>query len=306
MADRLRIAFWNAELERRGPGLLLQDALKSGVEDIDTARRLIADLDADVLVLSGVDYDATGVALAALNADLALPYPHLRALRPNSGVPSGADLDGNGYSDGPADALAFGFFPGQGGMAVLSRLGFRDGADADFSGFPWRDLPGTRMPGAYQALTPPLPLSSRGHYRTGLLLPDGRPLDLLTWHASTPAFDSEADENGRRNHDETAFWTLYLDGALPFEPPVPAFVLVGQANTDPEKGDGDSAAIRALLADPRLQDLLPGDTVDFGRNIGPLRVSYILPAAGLTVLATGRMEPPPGVRHWPIWIDLDL
>lgn len=306
MAERLRVAFWNTELERQGPGLLLRDALKGGIDDIDTARQLIAEVDADVLVLSGVDFDATGAALSALNAGLPRPYPHLRALRPNTGVPSGADLDGDGRSDGPADALAFGFFPGQGGMAVLSRLGFRPGAEDDFTGFAWRDLPGNRMPAAYAPLAPPLPLSSRGHYRTGLLLADGQALDLLTWHATTPAFDSEADENGRRNHDETLFWTAYLDGALPFAPPAPAFVLLGQANADPDKGDGDGAAIRALLADPRLQDLLPGDTVDFGRSIGPLRASYILPAAGLKVLATGRMERPPGVRHWPVWVDLDL
>lgn len=305
-AERLRVAFWNSELERQGPGLLLRDALKGGIDDIDTARRVIADLDADVLVLSGLDFDATGAALSALNAGLPLPYPHLRALRPNTGVPSGADLDGDGHSDGPADALAFGFFPGQGGMAVLSRRDFRADGTADFSGFAWRDLPGNLMPAGYANLAPPLPLSSRGHHLTGLSLANGQALDLLTWHATSPAFDSEADENGRRNHDETAFWTRYLDGALPFAPPAPAFVLLGQANADPEKGDGDRSAIRALLADPRLQDLLPGDTVDFGGTIGPLRVSYILPAAGLKVLATGRMERPPGVRHWPIWIDLDL
>lgn len=301
-ADPVRIGFWNAELERRGPGLLLQDLGKSGVEDIDAALRLIEELNADVLVLSGVDYDATGAALGALNAGLTSPYPYLRALRPNSGIPSGADLNGDGQTDGPADALAFGFFPGQGGMAVLSRLSPRPDGDRDFSQFLWRDLPANRFPAAYRGLQDRLPLSSRGHYVTGLVLPGGRALDLLTWHGTTPAFDGPGDENGRRNADETAFWSLYLKGALPLPPPADLFVLLGQANTDPAKGDGDKTAIQTLLSDPALQDVLSGDTVDFGRDIGPLRVSYLLPSARLQVVGSGRLDVPDGVRHRPIWI----
>lgn len=108
----------------------------------------IAALDADVLVLTGVDYDLRGEALAALNALLAAagsPYPNRLALRPNTGVPTDRDLDRNGQLGEPRDAQGWGRFAGEGGMAVLSRLPI--GPDVrDFNGFLWADLPGNLMP----------------------------------------------------------------------------------------------------------------------------------------------------------------
>lgn len=306
LAEPVKIGFWNAELERRGPGLFLRDALRSEVEDIRSARQDIDRLGADILVLSGLDFDADGAGLAALNDGLSLPYPYLMALRPNSGVPSGHDLDGDGRTDGPADAWSFGFFPGNGGMAILSRHPFDLTQAADFTPFLWRDLPGNRLPFRYAAFGDHLPLSSRGHHVTGITLADGSPLTLLTWHATTPAFDSEADENGSRNHDETAFWTHYLAGALGAAPPRTRFVVIGQANVDPVKGDGDPAALVTLLEDPRLQDPLSGDTVDFGKDVGPLRVSYILPSRDLTIAAAGVAGPALASRHRAIWVQLDF
>ena len=302
MAKDLRIAFWNVELTRKGPGLLLRDITRGNDPQIAAILGGIDALQADILVLGGIDFDAGGLALAALNEALTRPFAHLRPLRPNTGLPSGFDLDGNGRRDEARDAIGFGTFPGQGGMAILSSLPFDAGASRDFNAFLWADLPGTLRP---DTMPESLPLSTTGHHDTAVILEQGHALHLLTWHATTPAFDGPEDRNGRRNHDETAFWSALMAGALPFAPPSRPLILIGQANSDPDKGDGQPAAIRALLANPALQDPLPPvDTVDYGGTIGPLRVAYILPSSDLTVMGSGIGPPLPGQRHRPIWVTL--
>jgi hypothetical protein len=300
-ADTLRIGFWNADLSRKGPGLLLRDALRGTDPQITAALAAITGLDADVLVLGDIDYDAGAAALAALNDRLPRPYPHILALRPNTGIPSGHDLDGNGRRDEARDAIGYGTFPGQGGMAILSRLPF--GGTRDFNAYLWRDLPGTLRPADQPE---DLPLSTSGHHDTAVLLPDGRALHLMSWHATTPAFDGPEDRNGRRNHDETAFWTQLLGGALPFAPPLAPFVIIGQANADPTKGDGRPDAIRALLISALLQDTGGGATVDYGGSIGALRVTYILPSADISVTDSGQVPATAASRHLPIWVEADF
>lgn len=291
---------------RSGPGLLARDLMRGEAPGVQRAARAIAALDADVIVLAGVDFDAGGLALTALNALLPSPYPQLRPLRPNTGIPTGLDLDGNGRSDEARDAQGYGRFPGQGGMAILSRLPIREDAGRDFSALLWRDLPGASLPPLPKGAAEILRLSTTGHHDTALTLPDGRLLHLLTWHATPPAFDGPEDRNGKRNRDETRFWSLLLDGALPFAPPAAPFVLMGQANADPEKGDGDPSAITALLTDPRLQSPLAGDTSDYGGAIGALRTAYILPSADLRITAGGTEPVPETARHHPIWVQIDF
>lgn len=304
-AETLRIAFWNADLARRGPGLLARDLIRAKEPDVQTAIKTVAELDADILVLSGFDFDAGGLALTALNDHLPRPYPTLLPLRPNTGLPTGFDLDGNGRSDEARDAQGFGRFPGQGGMAVLSRFPIDHGQSRDFSPLLWRDLPGADLPPLPEGAADVLRLSTTGHHDTALVLPDGRVLHLLTWHATTPAFDGPEDRNGKRNADETRFWTLLLDAALPFPPPTGSFVVIGQANADPEKGDGNANPIKALIADPRLQSPLSGDTSDYGGTIGSLRTAYILPSAALKVTDSGVESASSERRHRPIWVELD-
>ena len=108
-------------------------------------------------------------------------------------------------------------------------------------------------------------------------------------------------------------WTAYLDNRLPEPPPKPPFVILGISNIDPEKGDGDHAAMAAFLADPRLSDTLPLDalgastTADFPAPLGPLRVDYILPSSDLAVIASG-LSPATenGPVHRLVWVDLHI
>jgi hypothetical protein len=339
-AEPLRVATYDAELDRRGPGLLLADIL-SGDEQVADVVAVIVAAAPDVLLITGFDHDYEGHALAAFGDLLDAAghgMPHFFAARPNAGLPSGLDLDGNGRLGEARDAQGYGVFTGQGGMAVLSRHPL--GEPRDFSDFLWADLPGA-IPPMVDGL--PFPsakahagqrLSSVAHWDVPVITPGG-PLHLLAFNATTPVFDGPEDLNGRRNHDEILFWQRLLDGDLPFGPPAGPVVVIGNANLDPTDGDGRREAIRALLADPRLQDPLPEsiggaqaanpehrgnpalDTADWSDpRPGNLRVDYVLPDARLEVVDAGVFWPAPGdplaqtvekaSRHRLVWVDLEF
>ncbi|MCU0800804.1 MAG: endonuclease/exonuclease/phosphatase family protein [Rhodobacteraceae bacterium] len=330
----LRVATWQVELSRDGPGLLLRDLQQDQDPQIEAVIAGLLSLDADVIVLTDIDFDMGNHALNALADQLAqagLVYPTRFALPPNSGLPTGFDLDGNGRLSEARDAMGYGRFAGDGGMAILSRYPLADGLQ-DMTGLLWRDLPGALLP---PDMTPEVAaqqrLSTTAHWAVPLQVQDRR-LTLLAYHASPPVFDGPEDRNGRRNHDETAFWLHYLAGQTAFEPPLTAFVIAGDANLDPVDGEGRPAALRALLAHPAVQDPAPRgshgrreagqsgdpalDTALFDAPLGGLRLDYLLPSADLQVTAAGVLWPPAddplaatlatASRHRPVWVDLTL
>ncbi|AJE44784.1 endonuclease/exonuclease/phosphatase family protein [Celeribacter indicus] len=320
--DLLRVAIWTVELSREGPGILLRDILEEDPQVL-AAQRLIAEISPDLLLLNDFDTDADGHA-ARLFAKAA-GYPHVFTRPGNEGRASGIDMDKDGRAGEPEDALSYGAFTGQGGMALLSRLPIQAEAVRDFSGLLWQDLPGARIPEGYFSTEDlaRLPLSSHAHWDIPLLW-NGRPLHLFAYAATSPVFDGEEDRNGRRNADETAFWLRYLDGALDFAPPEASFVLLGDSNLDPADGEGLRAQMAMLLADPRIQDprprsdhaaarATPGqngdpglDTADWDDPVpGNLRVDYVLPSADLQVVASGvAWAAEDGFRHGLVWVDL--
>jgi hypothetical protein len=80
-AETLRVATWNVGLDRKGPGLLVADLAKGEDPQIAAMVRVLAALDADVILLTAVDYDRGGVALGLLADRLAaaghaLSAPH--------------------------------------------------------------------------------------------------------------------------------------------------------------------------------------------------------------------------------------
>jgi hypothetical protein len=332
-AESLRIGLWNIGLERRGPGLLLQDLTGGKDPAIAAAVTVLLALEADILVLTGMDYDPGLHALRALEARLAAagrPYPHLYAPRPNSGQPTGLDVDGDARLNEPEDAQGWGPFPGAGGSAILSRFPLLTDRAVDYSTFLWRDLPQTLLPpDTDPALAGIQRLSSHSHLALPVALPDGTALTLLIWHATPPVFDGPEDRNGRRNHDEAAFWLHLIAGTLPFTPPQPPFVLIGDANLDPADGDGRAQAMTALLTHPHLQDPAPKgqhgrrepghlgdpalDTVLYPR-LGGLRLDYILPSSDLPLVGSGVLWPAAddpllsqitaASRHFPLWVDI--
>ena len=347
-ATTLRIATLNPGLKGEGPGLLLRDILSRGSEKVEAARDLILRAEPDILVLTSFDFDRGLVALSAFNDVLREGgggFPYLYARLPNSGMATGLDLDHDGRLGGPRDAQGYGEYAGQGGLALLSDFPVETAAARDFSSLLWSDLPDAELPvwsdSPDSAASTLQRLSSVAHWDVPVRIGCDR-LHLLTYHATTPAFDGPEDRNGLRNRDENLFWLRYLDGRLPWAPPEAQFVLLGDANLDPEDGGGDRNAIRRLLADPRLQDPAPAsdrgvraasaqggvnvgqkgdpalDTADWRDTDGPgnLRVDYVLPAAGLEVLGSGLMWADDGVqdlsagdsgpllRHALVWVDI--
>lgn len=300
-AEALRLANFHTQLSRAGPGLLLRDVRRGQDPQIAATIAVIAAADADILVLQDLDYDAGGAALAALAEGLAqagAPYPHHLALRPNTGWPTGVDIDGDGQSHRARDGHGYGLFNGQGGMAILSRHPI--GMVRDFSRFLWADLPASAAP---RVLSPEalavLRLASVAAWDVAIQTPNG-PFHVLALHASAPVFDGPEDRNGHRNADELRFWAMYLEGWAPDGLPFAAkdFALIGTLNIDPDRGEGQTGPLRALLSHPRLSDPVPRrpdggtQTADWPEPTpGDLRVDYILPAAGLTVLGAGILWP---------------
>lgn len=316
-AQPLRLALYHTGLGRDGPGLLLRD-IRRGVADVLAARDALVALRPDAVLLLDFDHDRDLVALRAFQALLAeggWPLPEAYAPRPNAGMATGLDLDGNGRRGEADDAQGWGRFSGAGGMALLSRLPIA--ATTDHSAFLWRDLPGARLPRVDGAAYPSdavfavQRLSSTGHWEVTLQTPGG-PLTLLAWHAGPPVFGGPHRRNALRNADETAFWRWRLDTAAP----PGAFVLIGESNLDPEAGAGERAEMAALLADPRLQDPAPAAPLPAGgppvrataywpNGPGALRVDYLLPARAIRVRESGLVWPGPEAVHAIVWADLE-
>ncbi len=341
LADTIRIATYNPEMTRRGPGLLIQD-LMQGEEQAVAAAQVIATAAPDVIVLTGIDIDYDGYSLTALQdllQTLGHAMPHAFAAQPNAGLPTEFDMDGNGVTGEARDAQGYGRFLGNGGMAVLSRLPL--GEVRTFSDFLWRDLPGATPPMVNGAAFPSEEafnaqrLSSVAHWDVPITLPNGEVLNLLAAYPTTPVYDGEEDRNGRRNADEIRFWQVLLDGELPFTPPTAPYAVIGQLNVDPHDGAGRREAVQALLADPRLTDPRPTseggasapsaghtgdpalDTADLkDPKPGNLRLNYVLPWAGAEIADSGVLWPMPddplhetvtkAGRYRLVWVDISL
>jgi hypothetical protein len=312
-AEPLRIATYNTELSRDGPGLLLRDILKGDDPQITAVVRMIVQVPPDVLVIQGFDYDLEGTALAAF-ADLiavdGTDYTTRFALPPNAGLQTTLDMDGDGKTGGPRDAQGYGRFFGDGAVAILSRYPIVEDQVQDYSALLWRDLPAASLP---ETKDGPFPseaaleiqrLSSHGHWVVPIETPTLGTVTLMTSHATPPVFDGPEDRNGLRNQDEILFWDHFLDGAFA-APPSEKFVLLGDMNNDPDKGEGLKPAIRRLLDHPHLRDPLQGQpTVTFD-GLGEMRVDYILPSSDWHIIASGIAQNPIASRHSLIWVDLD-
>lgn len=304
---------------------MLRDLGKPHTPDIAATLAVIAHAQADILLLVGLDYDAQGTTMAAFANAIAQAggpnYTYRFAARPNTGASSGFDLDRNGKLGEPRDAIGYGTYSGQGGLALLSRHPIRTDAFVDFTSLLWRDLPGATLPKikGKPFYTDPeldvLRLSSTAHWALPVTVPDIGPIALLAFAATPPVFDGPEDRNGLRNRDEVRLWSLFLSDALDHPAPDHPAIVMGVANLDPERGQGDHAAINALRTHPRVTDPFPENspTVRF-QNAGDMRVDYVLPDPRLRVVGHGVDWPDPddtraaevatASRHRLVWIDI--
>lgn len=280
------------------------------------AQAVIAHLAPDILLLTDFDYDYDGLALAALAEQL--DYPHTFARRPNTGMQTDLDLDGNGRFGEARDAQGYGRFSGDGGMAILSRYAIAPDDVMDLSDVLWRDVKGAVLPTTMTSDVAAVQrLSTSGHWIVPVATPAGL-VTLLAYAATPPVFDGPEDRNGLRNRDELRIWTHVLNGEYGASPE--GFVMLGNANLDPDDGDGLRAAMAEFLGDSRLQDPLAGRRTADWDDDGPgdLRVSYVLPAVTWAVKNAGVFWPAPdeanaellgddglaaGVHHL-VWVDI--
>lgn len=263
----VRVASFNASLVRPEAGALRRDLVGGEDAQARSVAAILQRVRPDVLLLLEVDRDPEALAsleheylaVAQPGGGEGLTYAHRFVPPTSTGRPSGLDLDRDGRTNGPGDALGFGAFPGQYGMVVLSRYPIDVDGIRCFGELRWRDVDGASLPDDPDTLVPNdwyscaalqvLPLSSKNHCMVPIRV-DGEPLYLLASHPVPPVFDGPDDHNGLRNHDEIRLWAQLLDGApgLPvLLGPRARFVLAGDLNADPYDGDSTGDPVRRWL-----------------------------------------------------------
>lgn len=329
----VRIATFNASLNRSKPGELLTDLGAGANRQAQVIAEIVQRNNPDILLINEFDYYADNAAAdlfrsnylrVGQNGQQAVDYPYAWSPPVNTGVPSGRDLNGDGKTDGPDDAYGFGQFPGQYGLLVLSKFPIDTKAIRTFQNFLWKDQPNNLLPREYYgANADALRLSSKTHADVPITV-DGKTIHLWVSHPTPPSFDGPEDRNGRRNNDEIRLSADYLAGgdraAYLYDDkgvrggiaPDSSFVLLGDQNSDPADGDSVPGAIQQVLSlaqDPKptsdgakqagagSNHRTPAeyDTADFSKPTpGNLRVDYVLPSKDLAVAGTGVFWPAPG------------
>jgi len=255
-------------------------------------------------------------------------YPWRFTAPSNTGVHSGLDFDNSGGittepgSDAYGnDCYGFGEFPGKYGMVVYSKFPIHTAGVRTFRNFLWKNLPAALLPDNAGTLQPKdwydaaeldvFRLSSKSHWDVPVDL-GGVTVHFLCAHPTPPVFDGAEDRNGKRNHDEIRFWADYVDprratwhrddAGMPGGLPAGArFVIAGDHNADPVRGDSVNGAAQQLTAHPLINNSLVPSAAAFGNNTtntadfnpNNLRVDYVLPSlSGLRILG--------GAVYWPL------
>jgi len=345
-AQQIRVATYNAAF-----ALPTERALAASLRDGTNfhGRRvaeIIQIIQPDVLLLNEFDYDAGGTAATRLNdkffkvsqgpGRVSQDYPYRYVAISNTGIHTGLDLDNNSVvNDTPGneiyggDCLGYGEFPGKYAMAVFSKFPIDLAKARTFETILWNDQPGALIPPGYyspQELEI-FRLSSKSHWDLPIDV-NGRIFHFLVSHPTPPVFDGAEDRNGRRNHDEIRLWADYLTpgagdylgGGLPEGT---RFVIAGDQNADPTRGDSVNAAINQLLNHPRVDSSFepvrtgaPSGSSRFDTATFNLRVDYVLPSGDGFVIKDGAVFwPAPGQEganlisisdHRPVYLDLEF
>jgi hypothetical protein len=290
---RFRVATYNASLYRNEAGQLVRDLEDGGNQQARRIAEVIQRVRPNVLLLNEFDYDSNRRAAALFQSQyLAIPqngcqpieFAHHFTAPVNTGRPSGRDLDHNGRTGDPADAVGFGRHEGQYGMLVLSMFPIDAAGARTFQKFLWRDMPGALLPNKpgesapfyYDGDLNVLRLSSKSFWDVPIAVPakaGSRPITfhLLCSHPTPPVFDGPEDRNGRRNHDEVRLIADYIDekkcGYLVDDAGRPGglsgdalFVILGDLNADPVDGDSVPGTMDQLLKHPRVNSSFTPDS----------------------------------------------
>ncbi len=225
----VRLATFNVSMYRDRAGQLAADLADPSTRQARLVAEVLQTIRPDIVLLNEFDWDAAGESLRLLRQNFLevgqaglspINYRYYYVAESNTGVHSGHDLDGDGkVTSWPGsrayggDAFGFGQFPGQYGFAILSRYPIVQDRVRTFRQLLWKDLPGALIPADWYApaARDVLRLSSKNHVDVPVQIGE-RVVHVLASHPTPPTFDGPEDRNGRRNHDEVRFWSLYIDG----------------------------------------------------------------------------------------------
>lgn len=344
-AKTIRVCSYNAALAQTSEGRLAALLRGGGNPSARQVAEVVQLVAPDVLLLNEFDYDATGTAATRMN-DLYFAvsqngrtpqdFPYRYVAISNTGIHSGFDLDNNGVIDATpgdrtygGDAFGYGEFPGKFAMAVFSKFPIDLDQVRTFENIRWQQMPGNLIPPGYysEEELAVFRLSSKSHWDLPIKVL-GTHFHFLVSHPTPPVFDGPEDRNGRRNHDEIRLWADYLTpGAADYLggglEPGTRFVIAGDQNADPNRGDSVNAAIRQLLDHPRVAgDFIPERTGQansssrFDTATFRLRVDYVLPSQQGFAIQDGAVFWPTGGQaganqvtvsdHRPVYLDLKL
>lgn len=194
-------------------------------------------------------------------------YEHLLLTVGNSGF----YWEGTTFGQYFYELRGWGEFRGRFNTAILSRYPILVDQVRVITNVAWADIPDNKI--------------AQMKAETGIDVPPGFPLfekslnvvpvevgeqvvHLVLLHPVAPAFDPI---NTYRNYDELRGLRLFLDGQLPGVDPLPAdakFIIIGDLNSDPDSGDGDSlpGAIEQVLEHPNVVSSFPAGAGTKGQN----------------------------------------
>lgn len=314
----LRVATFNAYLNRPEAGALLKDLEVSQNEQATKVAAIIQRVNPDIILLNEFDSVPGDGAIDLFKKNYLeksqfggspVVFPYVYTGASNTGLPSSFDLNHDGKATGQgADAWGYGLFPGQYAMVLLSKYPINGEQARTFRKFLWKDMPGaelpvdplTQLPWYSDQVLSQFPLSSKSHWDVPVIV-EGKTIHLLASHPTPPTFDGDEDRNGLRNHDEIRFWSDYIDPAkaayIYDDQGVKGglqenqrFVILGDLNASEGEGQSTGNPMGLLLHHRRIEASLKPESAG-GRASAPdnplaafhtaewgLRVDYVLPS----------------------------
>jgi len=318
----LRIATFNAYLNRSREGEILENAQSGNDQQIAKVAEIIQRVRPEILLLQEFDYVADAKAVKALiknylnvpqGKQKAIDYPYLFLAESNTGLITQFDLNNDGSAaKGGGDAYGFGEFHGQYAMVLLSQYPFIENQARTFQKFLWRDMPNNMLPLDWysEEERAVFRLSSKSHWDIPVEI-NGRTVHILASHPTPPVFDGDEDRNGRRNHDEIRFLADYVDAAKSNYiyddkgrkgglAPDSRFVILGDLNASAVEGDATNNPIgmfeRSSLINTSIVPTSEGGAENAPNNphgathtaSWKIRVDYVLPSTfGIRVEQAG-------------------
>ncbi len=274
----VRLATFNISFNRDRAGMLKERLAKGKGKNFERIAKIIQRVRPDVILFNEFDYDESGESVQLFQEHflgkahdnlkpINYPYTFLRPV--NTGVDSGLDMNHDGVAKSGEDAYGYGKFPGQYGMAVLSKYPFVEKQARTFQNFLWKDMPDALVPidpenAKPYYLVPVMEvfrLSSKSHWDVPVNI-EGAVVHFVVAHPTPPTFDGPEDRNGKRNHDEIRMLADYVGGKAQYLYDDKGkhgglaegehFVVAGDLNADPVDGDSHESAIEQLLNHPAI------------------------------------------------------